>query len=157
MSGGVLRLAGALLALSAGYGWGAARVEQARRHTQALDEMGRVLDFIRAAILYREMDSAEILHQLRAQMPLAWLCESGDTLCTVHPPTVLPPCQYAVFAECFAGLGRCGTQETVRRLDYCLARCTEFRACAGREEEKAKKLYRQAGLCLGALAVLFLL
>ena len=114
----MLRLAGALLALSAGYGWGAARVEQARRHTQALDEMGRVLDFIRAAILYREMDSAEILHQLRAQMPLAWLCESGDALCTVHPPAVLPPCQYAVFAECFAGLGRCGTQETVRRLDY---------------------------------------
>lgn len=157
MSGWVLRLAGALLALGAGYGWGAVRVEQARRHTQALDELGRVLDFIRAAILYREMDSGEILHQLCAEMPLPWLPKSGDALCAVRPPAVLPPSQYAVFAACFSGLGRCGTRETVRRLDYCLARCAEFQACAEQEEENAKKLYRQAGLCLGALAVLFLL
>lgn len=157
MSGWILRLAGAFLALCAGYGWGAVRVEQAHRHTRALDELGRVLDFIRAAILYREMDSGEIMHQLRAEMPLSWLPEGGDALCALRPPPVLPPNQYAVFADCFSCLGRCGTRETVRRLDYCLARCAEFQTGAGQEEEKAKKLYRQAGLCLGALTVLFLL
>ena len=157
MSGWILRLAGTLLALCAGYGWGAIRVEQACRHTRALDELARVLDFIRAAILYREMDSGEILRQLHAEMPLSWLPGSGEMLCALRPPPVLPQAQYAVFAECFSGLGRCSTRETVRRLDYCLARCTEFQSCAKQEEEKAKKLYRQAGLCLGALAVLFLL
>lgn len=157
MSGGLFRLAGAILALCAGYGWGAARVEQACRRARALDELARVLDLIRSAILYREMDSGEILRQLRAETAFAWLPADGEPLCRLRPPPAVPPAQRTVFAECFARLGRYGVQESVRSLEYCLARCAVFRAEADEEEKKAKKLYRQAGLCLGALAVLFLL
>ena len=157
MSGLILRLIGAAMALCAGYGWGAMRVEQACRHTRALDELAKALGFIRTAILYREMDSEEILCQLRLQMPLLWAPDSETPLYQLRPPDILPAEQYAVFAECFSILGRCGTEEAVRQLEYCLARCLAFREAAETEEQKAKHLYRQAGLCLGALAVLFLL
>ncbi len=157
MNGWVLRLIGAALALCAGYGWGALRVERACRHTHTLDELAKVLDFIRTAILYREMDSAEILRQLQAETPLNWLSGSRTQLYQIRPPKSLPPEQYAVFAECFSLLGRCGAEEAVRHLEYCLARCETFRAAAAAEEQKAKNLYRQIGLCMGALAVLFLL
>ena len=156
MSGWGLRLAGVALALAAGYGWGARQVELAARHTRALDELEAALGFIRAAILYRELEAGEILRQLREECPWPWLGR-GEALCDLRPPGGLPTTQREVFAACFSALGRCGAPESVRRLDHCLARCRAYQADARAREDKARRLYRQAGLCVGALAVLLLL
>lgn len=156
MTGLALRLAGAALALAAGYGWGACQVERAARHTRALDELEAALAFIRAAILYRELEAGEIRRQLQREHPWPWLAGEG-ALCDLRPPAGLPPAQRETFAACFSALGRCTAPESVRRLDHCLARCGEYRADAWAQECKARKLYRQAGLCVGALAVLLLL
>lgn len=150
-----VKLAGACLILIAGYAWGSYRTHGARRHVLQLKELERFLYFVKGEIEYRGLQSQEILSEAKSGQPYTLLCLSGcASLCEVRAPEELPGPERKVFDECFGGLGQHTGQESCRQLEYCLARCAFFLQQAQENECKANKLYRQLGLCFGALAVL---
>lgn len=153
-----LRLLGVCLLIAAGYGAGLRRLQQLRSRVEALRQLGRMFARVQDEIEYRGLPLGEILELLRCEEGFERL-ELGacPDLQQLKLPVALSAAQRAALEGALRTLGQRTSQESTRQLAYYQKICASF---TEQEELKlcnAEKLYRQLGLCAGALAALLFL
>lgn len=152
----MLHFLGAALFPICGWLAGDAVLQTTRAHLRALEQVERLLQRVRAEILFRQADLALLYEQLRREGLLTAESPAG-TLQRLPAPEPLSAEERLCFADCMSGLGRTDAQQECQRLDYYITRFQQFRQQAGQAARAQAELPHRLGFAAGmVLMILFL-
>lgn len=153
----IVKLTGLVLVSTAGFLFGAEKVEILHRKTEFWRELAQMLAQIQDAVHYRGLATPLLLEELQAaSYPHLMLRKCANLEC-FNFPRYIPPEDSSAFASLFAQIGQTGVQELCEQMPYYIDLCQQNSAKQEKEYQAAVRLYPQAGACAGLMAALLLL